>query len=87
MYFHIHIHIPPAWNYVGDVEKNGYPTSQQAKRRIAKEKQNRTHKQTCGSIGQFTSKKRKNANNSKKFYLPLNKGRGSLESKKESELG
>jgi hypothetical protein len=55
--------MPAAWNHVGDVEKNGYPTSQQAKRRIAKQKQNRTHKQTCGSIGQFTSRKEKTNNN------------------------
>jgi enterochelin esterase-like enzyme len=65
MYFHIHVHSSSAWNYVGDVEKKGYPTSKQAKNQAANQKQHRPHKQTRGSIGQFTSKKRKNTYNHK----------------------
>jgi len=74
MYIHIHIHIPPAWNYVGDVEKNGYPTSQQAKKQAAKQKQHRPHKQTRGSIGQFTSKKEKTPTTTKQSDLLIRKG-------------
>jgi hypothetical protein len=65
MYIHIHVHISSAWNHVGDVEKNGYPTSKQAKNQAANQKQRRPHKQTCGRLGQFTSTKRKNTNNPK----------------------
>jgi len=56
---YIHIHIPSAWNHVEHVAKIKYPKSQQAKKQAANQKQSRIHKQTRGSIGQFTSKKEK----------------------------
>jgi hypothetical protein len=35
MYIHIHIHMPPAWNYVEHVAKIRYPTLKQTRNQVA----------------------------------------------------
>jgi hypothetical protein len=56
------------------VQKINYPTFKQAKNQTANQKQRRPHKQTCGTSGQFTSRKEKTPTTTQATYFTDKEG-------------